>query len=327
MLTDSAKNRQSGLTSTALRGIAGVTSATSAIAAYPIASELFGLAAGSVVVASSAATIYAGWHFVGTEKDTTDQGIIKRVGAGVIASAFAVAMVVGIHASADLSQATTATSAASDADKLYAQQEQARINALTSLSAELRATQKSKYPAEYAALQSQVEKLSTPTPRQATATQITQGIGTTSTLYRWGVASVFELVTPALLLLAGLFSRRQKVDAVDTLSTQSKQLVNSIKLTAPTIPPTPPLPPIVDTFTGTTDDILAQLSARTIPANDDDYITVNAIRAVTNCTERQAREAIRLAVQNHYLIKAGEGNASRYYYPKQSLRIINGAKV
>ena len=185
-----------------LRAIAGVTSVTSAVAAYPVAANLFGAVPGAVVLASSAAAIYAGWHVVATNNDTD-----KRVAAGVVAGLFAATMVAGIHASADLQTAASATGAAKAADALYTQQEQSRMATLAGVTAELRVTSKTKHPAEYADLQAQVDKLSVPTARQATAEQVTNGLFEGG-WYSWAVASVFEVVTPALLLLAGMVGRR-----------------------------------------------------------------------------------------------------------------------
>lgn len=305
----SETNFTRNLTPTALRGIAGITSVTSAIAAYPIAADLFGMVAGGVMVASSAAVIYAGWHYVGTETDTSDNGIMKRIGAGVMASAFAVAMVAGIHASADLSHATTATSAAAEADKLYSEQEAARMSALASMTAELRDTQKSKYPAEYASLQKQVEKLSAPTPRTATASQITQGLGTASTAYQWGVASVFEVVTPALLVLAGMFSRRKRVDVG---LTQGVSKVVDVQ-TTPDNPLTTP--------STLENNPVTLLATRQIQPNTEGFITASAVMDATGCTDRQARDAIKTAHQQDYLTKTGEGGATRYTY-KTTLRAV-----
>ncbi len=295
-------------TPTALRTIAGVTSATSAIAAYPVAADLFGMVAGGVVVASSAAAIYAGWHYVGTETDTSDTGIMKRIGAGVIASVFAVAMVAGIHASANLQAGTQATTAAADSDRLYEQQEQARMSALGLVTAELRATSKSKYPGEYANLQKQVDKLSVPTPRQATASQITQATFETSPAYRWGVASVFEVVTPALLVLAGMFARRKRVIA--EVANPATPVVDT-PATAQTTPLTPENNPVT------------LLASREIQPNNEGFITASVVMASTGCTDGQARAAIKTAHQQGYLTKTGEGGATRYSYPKTAtLRAI-----
>ena len=312
----SETNFTRNLTPTALRGIAGITSVTSAIAAYPIAADLFGMVAGGVMVASSAAVIYAGWHYVGTETDTSDNGIMKRIGAGVMASAFAVAMVAGIHASADLSHATTATSAAAEADKLYSEQEAARMSALASMTAELRDTQKSKYPAEYASLQKQVEKLSTPTPRTATASQITQGLGTASTAYQWGVASVFEVVTPALLLLAGMFSRRNP----KLLITEASTIPATLSTPTATLDRNPQ--PLAVEEVEKTATPYELLKAMRVKPDLNGFVTVAMIRAAAfGCTDWQAREAIKEAHAMGILDKSGEGGATRYTY-KTTLRAV-----
>ncbi|MEB4590531.1 hypothetical protein VSS37_06030 [Candidatus Thiothrix sp. Deng01] len=287
-----------------LRALAGVTGITSAVAAYPVASDLFGTIPGGVVLASSAAAIYAGWHVVATSSDTD-----KRVIASAVAGVFAVAMVAGIHNSAQLATATAATTAATEADRLYQEQETARMAALSAMTAELRATQKSKYPGEYAALQKQVDRLSTPTVRQATASQITQGLTDTGGVYRWAVSSVFELVTPALLLLAGMFSRRNPT-ATATATPQPFE-VEEVEETA-----TAPQPEAAVTATPTTTapqpiDLLAE---HAIAPNGEGNVTAAAIVAATGCTDWQAKDAMKKAAEQGILTKTGTGGATRYRY-------------
>lgn len=338
-----------------LRALAGVTGITSAVAAYPVASDLFGAVPGAVVLASSAAAIYAGWHVVATSSDTD-----KRVVAGAVAGVFAVAMVAGIHNSAQLATATAATTAATEADKLYQDQEAARMAALSAVTAELRATQKSKYPGEYAVLQKQVDKLSTPTVRQATASQITQGLANTGGVYRWAVSSVFELVTPALLLLAGMFSRRghgietsghahghgietsghgghatgHGVDTVDTpMDTQNLKASTGAGSTPDTVLDT------VDTLLDTDENdadtegetyryadpwktALSALRGRRVHTTEAGNVTRQAVMDHANCSKQDAMYAMGIAVQEGHLEKSGDGRNARYTYPEQTLRAV-----
>ena len=295
-----------------LRTIAAITSATSAAAAYPAAANLFGALPGGVMVASSAAAIYAGWHIVATSENTD-----HRIVSGVTAALFAGVMTVGIHSSGQLKTATTATSAATEADTLYMNQESTRMATLATVAAELRATQKSKYPAEYAALQAQVDKLSTPTVRTATATQ--EATASTGSIQQWIAASVFEIVTPALLLLAGMFSHRKQRDntaltPVNSALTQEKQEVAIPALTdAPTA--------LTADNTALTDPLTA-LTRRSIAPTNDGFITAKQVISATNCTDRQARDAIKQATDDGILESAGTGNATRYRYAKQTLRVI-----
>lgn len=298
-----------------LRAIAGVTSITSAVAAYPVAANLFGAVPGAVVLASSAAAIYTGWHVVATSADTD-----KRVAAGVLAGAFAMTMVAGIHASADLQTAASATSAAKAADALYLSQEQSRMATLADVTAELRATSKARNPAEYADLQAQVDKLSVTTVRQATASQVTNGLFAGG-WYSWAVASVFEVVTPALLLLAGMVGRRKQghvnavnapVNAVNSVLTQENQQLaitpeTGVNSTVNT-PVNAELTPV---------DPLTALVNRAVTPTTDGYITAEQVVNGVNCTIRQARTAIAKAVDQGALTKTGAGNATRYRYAPQ----------
>lgn len=286
-----------------LRTIAAITSATSAAAAYPAAANLFGMLPGGVMVASSAAAIYAGWHIVATS-DNTDHRIVS----GVTAALFAGVMTVGIHSSGELKTATQATSAANEADTLYMNQESTRMATLATVAAELRATQKSKHPAEYAALQAQVDKLSTPTPRIETATQA--ATPTTNGLYPWVVAGLLEVVSPALLLLAGMFGRNPKPLIVEA-STPAATLDNY------------PLPLAVEEVAevvklATPYDFLNAMQVNEDPSG---FVTVAMIRAASGCTEWAAKQAIKEAHAAGILDKTGNGGATRYRY-NNKLRVI-----
>lgn len=277
-----------------LRTIAAITSATSAAAAYPAAANLFGMLPGGVMVASSAAAIYAGWHIVATAENTD-----HRIVSGVTAALFAGVMTVGIHASGDLKTATHAISTATQADTLYMNQESTRMATLATVAAELRATQKSKYPAEYAALQAQVDKLSTPTVRTATASQ--EATASTGSIQQWIAASVFEIVTPALLLLAGMCSRRKG----NPRATQENQ----------------PLAEVTETEGQPVGNPLEALESRLVALDAGGNVTVNALVALTRCTQKQARTAFAKATEQGILTKTGEGGATRYHYSNK-LRIV-----
>ncbi|UJS23515.1 hypothetical protein [Thiothrix winogradskyi] len=296
-----------------LRIVAAITSATSAAAAYPAAANLFGMFPGGVMVASSAAAIYAGWHIVATSENTD-----HRIVSGAMASVFAVAMVAGIHTSSELKTATHTTSAATEADTLYMNQESTRMATLATVAAELRATQKSKYPAEYAALQAQVDKLSTPTPRVETATQT--ATATTGGIYPWVVAGLLEVVSPALLLLAGMFRRNSKLliqetsTPVSTLSTQTAT------------PDRYPLPLAVEEVEAAATPVISTpyelLAAMQVREDPNGFVTVAMIRAAAfGCTEWQAKQAIKEAWAAGILEKSGEGGSTRYRYSNK-LRIV-----
>lgn len=284
-----------------LRTIAAITSATSAAAAYPSAANLFGMLPGGVMVASSAAAIYAGWHIVATAENTD-----HRIVSGVTAALFAGVMTVGIHSSGELKTATQATSAATEADALYMNQESTRMATLATVAAELRATQKSKYPAEYAALQAQVDKLSTPTVRTATASQ--EATASTGSIQQWIAASVFEIVTPALLLLAGMFSRRKgnQVQPVgNPRATQENQ----------------PLAEVTEDEGKPYVSPLEALESRAVALDAGGNVTVNALVALARCTQKQARTAFAKATEQGILTKTGTGGATRYHYSNK-LRVI-----
>lgn len=309
-----------------LRTIAAITSATSAAAAYPAAANLFGMFPGGVMVASSAAAIYAGWHVVATS-DNTD----NRIVSGVTAALFAGVMTVGIHSSGELKTATHATSAAEQADTLYMNQESTRMATLATVAAELRATQKSKYPAEYAALQAQVDKLSTPTVRTATASQ--EATATSEGVYPWVVAGLLEVVSPALLLLAGMFTRR------DTIDTPRARTGHATKKPG-TLPDTQTLKAsceAVDTLdtldTGENgsetyryaepyETALTGIRNRSVSTTGAGNVTRQAVQDYAKCTKQDAMYAMGLAVQEGYLEKSGDGANTRYRYAKQPLRVI-----
>lgn len=306
------------------------TSATSAAAAYPIASEMFGPIAGGVIVFSCATVIFAGWHVVGnpSERDASDpdaktKDIAKRALGAVIAASFATAMVAGIHASASQPELSIKADSATASDVLYRQQEGSRISTLGKLTEELRVTSKRNNPDEYARLQDQIERMSTPTPRQKTSSE--QVPGTASSIYSWAIASAFEIVTPALLLLAGMFSKRRlpalttaagavakPVDAVASAVAANQQVIDSIELTQ--LPKQLPPSTGVSGVRVTADDIQEALSARQVGVNADDNVTAAAIEQHTGCTSRQARTAIANAVSNGYLTKTGSGGSTRYSY-------------
>lgn len=291
---------------TTLRGLAATTSGTSAFAAYPVASDMFGSMTGGVIVFASAAVIFAGWHYVGTEKGTDESSLLKRTGAGIVAVAFAAAMVAGIYASAQQQIGINTRQAAQQADTLYQQQETARIRNLDKLTEELRVTKKKTNPTEYARLQDEISRLSTPTPRTPTATQKSTMLVPVE--YKWAIASVFELITPALLILAGLFARRDEktagLIAVDHPDQPGDQL--------PINPDNDPDPI----------DVIAE---RGIPANEEGHVTAANVVQFTRCSNRQARNAIAEAVTHGYLVKTGTGGATRYQYP-QPQRLFRSVK-
>lgn len=295
-----------------LRTIALGGSIASTLAAFPAAAKLFGAAPGGFLLTATATIIYAGWHYAATT-DNTDRRLI----AGGIATVFAIAMTYGIATSADIKTGDNASLAAGKADTLYKQQEQARMATLTSVTAELRATSKTKFPTEYASLQKQVEQLSTPTQRTSSASQIVQGMSHASSLYQWGIAATFEIVTLALLLLAGFFTSRQPASTLPTPAstltttppTQEKQALEPIAISEPETPST--------TLTTTVNNPANLLATRQIQPNSDGFITASAIAEATGCTDRQARDAIKTAHQQGWLIKTGEGGATRYSYPTQ----------
>ncbi|WP_020396671.1 hypothetical protein [Thiolinea disciformis] len=300
-------------TATALRITAAISSITSAAAAYPVAASMFGTLAGGVIVTSSAAVIYAGWHYVGTETATDQLSIIKRVGAGLAASIFAVGMVAGIYTSASQSVALTTQTNAKAADALYEQQEASRIKTLETLTQELSLTSKKNNPAEYTRLQDQISKLSTPTERTFTATE--KASSQIPAAYKWGIAATFEVVTPALLLLAGLFARRRSVD---------KQLTAVDRVdAASTTPSTLRQPQQEATLSQDAEQLeqanclLDALADQKIRVNKEGCITAAALEESQHCTNRQARAAISAAVEHGYLIKEGEGGATRYRYPNR----------
>ncbi|MEN9503964.1 MAG: hypothetical protein RI964_3249 [Pseudomonadota bacterium] len=294
-----------------LRTIAAVASVSSAAAAYPAAANLFGMIPGGVMVASSSAVIFAGWHIVATS-DNTD----NRIVSGVTAALFASVMTVGIHSSGELKTATQASSTANTADTLYMNQESTRMATLATVAAELRATSKTKNPDQYDKLQAQIDKLSTPTVCTATATQT--ATASTGSIYPWVVAGLLEVVSPALLLLAGMFSHRKQRDntaltPVNSALTQQKQV--------DTIPAlTDPLTALTADNTALTDPLTA-LTRRSIEPTSEGYITAKQVISATNCTDRQAREAIKQASDAGILESVGSGNATRYRY-NNKLRIV-----
>lgn len=310
-----------------LRTIAAITSATSAAAAYPAAANLFGMLPGGVMVASSAAAIYAGWHIVATAENTD-----HRIVSGVTAALFAGVMTVGIHSSGELKTATQATSTAEQADTLYINQESTRMATLATVAAELRATQKSKYPAEYAALQKQVEKLSVPTVRTATAAQ--SAAASTDGIYPWVVAGLLEVVSPALLLLAGMFSTRTRTGHAGHAHGHATEKWDTLPNTKP-VKASYEAVDTLDTLTDTGENdadtyryaepyetALTGIRNRSVSTTDTGNVTRQAVQDYANCTKQDAMYAMGLAVQEGYLDKSGEGRNVRYTYAKQTLMVI-----
>lgn len=321
----------------ALRVIAGITSGTSAVAAYPVANEMFGNITGGVLVASCAAVIFAGWHYVGTESEPANspqfnRSIGYRLIAGTCATSFAIAMVAGIHISAERPMIASAAATANQAEALYNEQERSRMSNLSKLTDELRVTSKKKNPAEYTALQAQIDKLSTPGQKPILSEQNNNRIPKE---YSLAVAGVFEVVTPALLILAGLFGRRQvrqtsqlpatttainTVDqAFDTVVTpvdNNAQVIENIELTQYTAPSTATTDPVTKRITA--DDIQEAIASKLVAANKDGNVTAAAVQQHTGCSARQARDAMPQAANNGYLSKSGVGNSTRYSYPKMA---------
>jgi hypothetical protein len=264
---------------------------------------------GGVVVASSAAVIYAGWHIVATSENTD-----HRIVSGTLASLFAVAMVAGIHNSGELKNTAHATTTAQQADTLYANQESTRMATLATVAAELRATQKSKYPAEYAALQAQVDKLSTPTPRVETAIQA--ATESTDSIYPWVASGLLEVVSPVLLLLAGMFRRKGNQGKPLTVANFQGQPVGNPRATQEN----QPLTESPKTEGQPVGNPLEALGSRMVALDADGNVTVNALVALTGCTPKQARTAFAKATEQGILTKTGDGGATRYTYAK--LRIV-----
>ena len=296
-----------------LRAIALGGSVASAIAAYPAASSMFGAYSGGFLLIATATIIYSAWHYVATS-DNTDSRLI----AGGIAAIFAAAMTYGIYTSATIQQGDQHKQVAAEADALYQQQEQARMTTLASVTAELRATSKTKFPAEYTALQKQVGQLSIPTQRASSASQIVQGASSASQLYQWGAAASFEIVTLALLILAGFLSPRTAT-ATEVFDLKAQLTATTQQLTATEAQLTATAEEL--TATRTAIHPLDALRNFEVGENADGNITTALIEQYASCTNWQAKDAIRKAVAQGILIKSGEGNATRYCYAKK-LRVV-----
>lgn len=297
----------------ALNAAAFATEVTAVASAYPAAANLFGPIPAAIAMTATAITVYAGWYIAANHTDTE-----KRIIGAVVATLFSVATVVGIHSTSKLATSTAATAAATTADNLYESQEQQRIASLTAAEKERAATSKQKEPERWDSLNAQVTNLQTPTKRQASASQITQGMEEPSSAYAWGIASAFSILSPALLLLAWLFATRQQ--PANNLSTQQNQQHKQIELTPTNDPPTAFISG--NNNPSTTDgDPLAALLDRMIAPTDDGNITAAAVSEQTGCTDRQARNAIRDAWHAGALEKDGAGNATRYRYAKQPTKL------
>ena len=289
-----------------LRTLAIAGSVASIVAAYPAASQNFGIVPGAFILTASAVIIYAGWSYVSTSENTD-----RKLMSGSLAAIFSAAMIYGIHTSAELTVSASSEKSAEASDNLYASQEQARISTLASVTAELRATSKTKFPAEYATLQSQVDKLSSPTNRTATASQIVQGTATASSLYKWALAASFEIVTVSLLFLAGLFTATRTATANELTATEAQLTDTTNELTATEAQPIE-----------TTADPLDLLTRREITQTAEGHVTASSVSDKTGCTAWQAKDAIRKATAQGVLTRTGKGNAVRYTYTKQPLRIV-----
>ncbi len=316
-----------------LIAVAAGTSAFSAAAALPAATSLLGTLPGGFFVLSISAAVFGGWHYVATAQGTTDNDHIKRIAAGTIATLFAGSIIMGIHASASLQTDAAATAAAIELTKqsetLYANQESTRMATLANLNVELRNTSKTKNPTEYAELQRQLDKLSTPTPRAEATPHAEATPQTAADAYRWVVAAAFEIVTPALLILAGFFRRESGV--AQGMTEHDKGLDRVVQgMTYPVIPHVQPCPtlsyptynPVQPTEEGENSDLaIDMLQDRKIQRDEKGNVTISSIRKA-GFSERQARDAICQAVEYGFLIKTGNGGATRYTYPATNLRIV-----
>ncbi len=283
-----------------LRLVAAGTSIASAVAAYPAVAALTNELVAGAAVTASAAIIFAGWHYVGTEEGTDDNAAWRRLIAGAGSTAFAAAMVLGIYASGELKLDTRNAVTRQAHDALYEQQEQSRMAALEKLTQELRDTSKKNNPHEYARLQEQIKASSIPTPRQHGSSLSGDAVPVE---YKWIAAGIFEIATPVLLILAGFFGRRDKNGELPPVA-QGQQPANS-GATTPTTPVNPDYDP----------DPVGKIAEQRIAANDDGCVTAAAVEQQTGCTNKQARAAIAEAVSHGYLVKTGTGGGTRYYYP------------
>lgn len=311
MIPTNTNKKQSSLIVLGLRTLAAVTSVATAVAAYPIAEQLFGTYTGGIIVAATEALIYAGWHYVGTEQPSVDSSgnpdnstFLKQLGVGVMAFTFSAITVAGIYASTNLNTAASQAKAAQEADVLYAEQEKSRIVTLDRLTEELRVTSKNRNSMEYAELQAQIKALSQPTTRSSTATE---AVATPiSTNYRVVSASAFSVITLCSLIMAGLFSRRKEA--------LPAPVMGLISPTTPVNPTTTP-PNNSTTPTDTPQTPLEAIEGQDVPANDEGYISIAGVMKYTSCTNRAARDAISAAVNLGALIKEGDGPSTRYRYP------------
>lgn len=341
----------------ALTVLAGVTAASSALAAFPAASAAINPVLGGIAVIASASAVYAGWHTVGHHHNPRYKlvggslAVLFAVGLGI--STYHSNMVGEWRAVADKEEATTtavaerveaattaATDAATRADALYQQQEQARMSALAAVTAELRATSKNKYPDQYDILQQQVDKLSVPTQRQPTASQ---GVATGTAVlppaqqqergingYQAGIAALFEILTPALLILSGFFRRGDEnhssgvavVGVADAVVSTTTPVVEAVAAVVSAT--TPAVEPVAEEASPTAGavDPLEALEAWEVPPNTEGNITRQLVMGATGCTETQARKALDAAVGMGILTKTGTGGATRYRYAKPQLRSV-----
>lgn len=301
-----------------------------AMTALPAATQLHGDL--GYTVFGFASVIALAWHYVGMETGTSDRARLQTAGAILVALAFSGVELYGVIESGKIKPATEAATAAKSTDDLYTQQEQERMATLKSLRDELRSTSKREFPGEYARLQDQIDANAAPLPRNASATQIANGLQQPASRYNLAFAVMMVLIAPALMLLAGFIERQRPVNtastALTTALTSQNQQHTETQLTPVNALSTQSVNAVNTASTAdnslSTDDNspLTALLDREITPTEAGLITAAIIAAQTGCTERQARAVIRDAWHAGALEKEGDGNATRYRYAKPTLRAV-----
>lgn len=301
-----------------------------AFQAAPIAIHLFGFATGWVITGGVAVGVFAGWH-TGFNSTSTKARIIGISTAAI----FSAASVLAIHSGVVLEQAEKTRlenekyQARLDAEKArvdtinaetlkaWQERESSRLDLLNQVTGELRATSKSKNPAEYAALMQQMTTLQVvekqPEKEKAEITTVQQpAVITTETdktelgVIQWVQSFAYEVVAPVLLLLASFYRTARQTES-ETSGYTGNDVCNPTENVCN---------PIKNDKQAEIDPLKAILG-RLIASCPSNGVTAASVSKYCGCGIRPARNARDKAVKLGYLVKVGEGKSSRFVYTEE----------
>lgn len=188
---------------------AAFTSISAILAGWDAAVSIVGEFAGAAFVIAAEIIIYFGWLYVSTETRKSDEVLLTKIGAMVLAVVFAGVSVVTVHQSNIVKIEKSEKLDVKLATNLSAEKERIKMDSLRIALDKLKEIDPKKSPVQYKNASDLVDKLTDEPKETINENSDKPDIKeSTNDRFSWIVAVIFQIFTPSLLMLSGLFGRR-----------------------------------------------------------------------------------------------------------------------